>query len=324
VLGLEDRPHKINADRGNVVHKALELLARRKLAEQNGHKTFREEEIGKEWRTDRMTSELALEEGWNHYSKKAPYWDWNNQELATCRYHLSVVLNHNGGMYSPLKRTIVCPEQYFDLPIEADWAKRRLYHPHLGKAVDVQLAIKGTVDLVVESTFSPKVLQYIDWKTGSRNDWTSKKKPVPKKDFAKLCQDPQLRMYHWALWKLYPGIEDILITIFYVADGGPFVIPLRKDDLADTEEMFRKKFDQIHSVTVPEDIVGSDKCKWCFHGKTPLSGGKVSACEQVGSEILELGIDRVIAKHGNPDSISAYADGGGRTAPRKKERKVAK
>jgi hypothetical protein len=100
-----------------------------------------------------------------------------------------------GGMFNPLNMTIVQPEQYFDFTIDEPWARYAYTLPD-GRRLEGQLALKGTVDLIAEE--NPETLHYTDWKTGMRKDWATGKP----KDWKKLRDDPQLRLYHYALSRL--------------------------------------------------------------------------------------------------------------------------
>src|SRR5690606_34355557 len=56
--------------------------------------------------------------------------------------------------------------------------------------------------------------------TGRRLNWATGEE----KTHEKLKDDPQLRIYHYAVSHLYPDIENIYITINFINDGGAFTI----------------------------------------------------------------------------------------------------
>jgi hypothetical protein len=314
------QPANWKAERGTIVHKALEILARRKKAEQDGLVVFREEEaLGGLDLPITVSPDEAVDIAWKHYTDKGPceghVWTWEDHE--DCRKFTKHVLNFNDGMFSPLKRTIIQPEQYFDFQIDEPWAAYDYLLPD-GNRLKGQLALKGTVDLILDVK-SPEIIEYCDWKTGRRWDWARDREKTPKK----LQEDPQLRLYHYALSRLYPQAKTIIMTIFFVADGGPYTMAFDKSDLDKTTSMIRQKFETIKSTQRPR-LNKSWKCtKLCDYGKTrweknryvdwtvaPEGRGK-TICEHMRNEVVTLGLDKVMDKYGNIKKTMAYGSGGG-------------
>lgn len=297
------------ADLGTCTHKALELLARRKLSEQNGLDTFIEEEIGKTFLVKDITPDFAAKEAFAHYSTpgKNPH-VWTEADYDLIRGWIDEVLYYNDGAFSPLKRTIVSPEQYFDIEIKEPWAWYS-YELEPGKKIEGYLRIRGTIDLVTEPL--PGSIEYIDWKTGRRFDWVKGKV----KEYADLCEDPQLHLYHYALRKLYPQIDNLMVTIFFVSDGGPYTIPFKKSDMRKTEDMLRRRFEEIRRTTKPKLLYSTPKERWkctklCNFYSTNMEGSNKSICRHVADEIIEMGIDRVTIKYGGDKASQRYSGGG--------------
>jgi hypothetical protein len=297
------------ADKGNIVHKSLELLARKKLAAQESKESFTEPEMGKTWPTDSFYTEDAFEEAWNHYTKKvATHWPWNKADYTQCKDWTNAALTMNHGRWNPLNRTIIQPEQYCDLIIKEPWA-RYSYPQEDGTKLDGYLGLKGTVDLITK--VDGETLEYCDWKTGMRKDWASGKK----KDWKALREDPQLRMYHYALSKLYPQYKYIIMTIVFIQDGGAFSLDFGPDDLPKTEKMLRDRFEIIRDCQRPHRIINNPyenwKCKrLCAAGMNEWKDSGKTVCDFIHGEILSLGLDRTTAKylvkpHGE------YGSGGG-------------
>jgi hypothetical protein len=303
------------ADLGNVVHKGLELLARKKLASQRGEATFSEDEIGKSWPTATFSREVAFQEAWDLYTKvRAPHWPWSATEYRKCRQWMWSAMDDWGGMFNPLNMTIVQPEQYFDFVIDEPWARYAYTLPD-GRRLEGQLALKGTVDLIAEE--NPETLHYTDWKTGMRKDWATGKP----KDWRKLRDDPQLRLYHYALSRLYPDRKHIIITIVFIQDGGPFSLDFGPQDLPKTEKMIRERFETIRDCERPSriwkhpDNPGQFKCKkLCAYGMNHWNGGRKTVCDHVHDDLLKVGMDKVVAKYAKADAFSSYGEGGGRAA----------
>jgi hypothetical protein len=301
VLGLEDKPGKA-ARKGTCVHKALELLARRKLAEQNGDGGFYEPEVGREFARGQPSPEEAIDVAYGHYAEPP----WTAADRRDCEAWMREALGWGGGEFSPLKREIVAPERYFDITVPHRWAAYSYDVPGVG-LLRGQLAVRGTMDLVTR--VAPGVLEYIDWKTGRRLDWATGKE----KTIASLRDDPQFLLYYYALRKLYPG-EEVIFTVFYTKDGGPFTVCFGEEDLPRAEAMIRSQFEKIRGDSRPRLIAPSWKCeRLCRFFRDDYQGSGQSTCEHFRREVVSLGVDRVTAKYADLKKAMAYGDGGGVT-----------
>jgi hypothetical protein len=310
VLGMKE-PSGKKAVMGSIVHKALELLAWRKLAEQNGDANVHDEETGLTKPRHAITPKAALAAGWDFYTSRETHHEWFPRDRKSCEKWLLQGLEFRDGLYNPLQRKVVAPEQYFSFAIEEPWAEYRYKMPD-GSLLEGYLGLKGTIDLVTEHPIG--VLEYLDWKTGQRKDWATGKE----KDFWKLCDDPQLRMYHYALSRLYPDAKEIFVTIFYVQFLEPFSICFMRDDLKKTEQMLRKRFDLIRSTTNPPWIRNNPAHSWkcsnlCHFGKTKHSESDKTVCQHIRSELVSLGMEKVNAKYMDVGKVISYGDGGGQS-----------
>jgi hypothetical protein len=311
VLGIPDVAN-IKADKGNVVHKALELLARWKVAVQEGQKSFSEQETGREWSVADFTTEDAFQAAWHYQTTKQSHHPWCRADADDCRQWMNNALKFANGLYDPRNRHVIWPEKYFDFEVEAPWARYDYLLPD-GSRLAGRLALKGTLDLTTWSLESADDIELIDWKTGARKDWATGQE----KDYDKLCKDPQLRLYYYALTKLMPQVESVFVTIFWLRDGGPFMLPFTRDDIPEIEEMLRKRFEQVRNTDVPSRIRHTDrgwKCtRFCHYGKTAFPGDDRPMCDRVYEEMTTLGMERVLRDRGNLETISHYGEGGGRT-----------
>ncbi len=239
---------------------------------------------------------------------------WSDTELVDCTKSTLHVLNYNDGMFSPLNRTIICPEQYFDMEIEEPWAKYSYKDPHSGEELNGILSIKGSVDLLTE--VNKDTLEYLDWKNGRRFNWGT----FQVKEYKDLERDPQLLMYYYALTKLYPKRSYILTTIFYANDGGPFCLCFDKErDLPYVLGLLERRFNSIRNNFRPKrrwdnKLDRKRICQsWCYYGKNSLPGSDKPMCEEIHKEFVQLGMDRTIQKYGKPSAYLKYGSGGGIT-----------
>lgn len=287
---------------GSAVHKALELLARQK---QSKDSTFFEPELNLNFTKD-DTPDHFMDVSLAYYSKEA---EWDADAPDRARGWLKYVLEFNGGRYDPRNLDIVAPEQFFDLEIREPWAWYDYALPGGGR-LKGYLRIKGTVDLLTRD--SPGLLHYIDWKTGKRMNWTTKREKTP----ADLRKDPQFLLYYYALRRLYPD-DQIFFTIFYTQHGGPFPLCFDDSDTVKALDMLKTQFQLIQRTTSPSLAEDSKaqiwKCKRCSFYEAPFKDSGKTICHFFRDELQTLGMERVLARHGDIKKLSQYSDGGGQS-----------
>jgi PD-(D/E)XK nuclease superfamily len=307
VLGYRG-PSGQKADKGTIVHKVLEILAVIKKAEQDGIKNIDDDVIGK---LDISTYSLntIIEKVYKHYSEANPHHKWALKDYKDCHAWVYKAIEFNSGMFDPRNRHILCPEQHFDIEIKKPWSAYS-YDTTEGK-IEGNLAIKGTIDLI--TLVSDNTIEIVDWKTGRRLDWATGQE----KTLEKLQNDPQLRIYHYAISHLYPHIDHIIFSIYFINDGGPFSICFDKSDLPKTEEMLRQKFEIVKNTRKPK-LHKSWMCtKLCHFGKTTFDnthitpqieyrenqtcnmGSTMTKCEQVKHDIDLHGMNAVVEQYKN-------------------------
>lgn len=310
ILGFPD-PSNRAADKGNIAHKILELLASKKLAIQLGEASFFNDELNMSFDTEAFSLDDAIQWGWDCYTKIKPtIHHWNETDLDFCKDSVYKAMNGWGGFFNPLNRDVIFPEKYFDFVIDEPWAEYE-YDGVAGK-----LSLKGTVDLVCKFEGSDATVEMVDWKTGKRKDWASGKI----KEWKDLRDDPQLRIYHYALCQLLPDVEHIIVTIVFMNDGGPYSLDFSREDLVETKRILRQRFEKIRDTTRPKLIWPDWKCKrLCNHFKNKREGTEQSMCAFIKQEIITLGIENVTKKHAVAGASSNYGDGGGRSDKEKKQ-----
>ena len=315
VLGWRG-PSGQKADKGTIVHKVLEILAVIKKAEQDSINVINDDILQK-IDTDNYDLDAIIEKVYDHYSVASNHHKWTKKDLQDCSAWVYKALKFNNGMFDPRNRNILCPEQRFDFEIKKPWAKYSYDTPE-GK-LDGFLALKGTIDLITQVNSS--TIEIIDWKTGRRLDWATCKE----KTLEKLEKDPQLRIYHYAISHLYPNIEHIIFSIYFINDGGPYTICFDKSHLKETEQMLRAKFDIIKNSNRPK-LNKSWMCtKLCHFGKTTFEntnvnslieyrdnqvcklGSVMTKCEQIRHDTQLHSISDVVKSYKHPNhSFSSY------------------
>lgn len=309
VLGWRG-PSNQKADKGTIVHKVLEILAVIKKAQQDGIININDDIIG-ELDIKKYSIQDITDKVYEHYSTTNNHHKWSDKDKKDCIEWVEKTLLFNNGMFDPRNRDIVSPEQHFDFTIDKPWAKYS-FDTEDGK-LEGNLALKGTIDLITK--IDDNFYEIIDWKTGKRLNWATGKE----KTYECLQNDPQLRIYHYAACHLYPDVENIMITINFINDGGPYSICFQKKDLITTEDMLRKKFEYIKATKKPK-LNRTWMCsKLCHFGKTTFenstitpieeyrdnqvtkNGQIMTKCEQIHHDVQLQGLDRVIQSYKHPN-----------------------
>lgn len=308
VLGMRS-PSNQKADKGTICHKALEILAHIKLCEQNNQPVYVDDILG-EINIKKYSLDSIIERVYKHYTDEFKHHQWELKDYKDCHKWVYKALEDHNGNFDPRKRDILQPEQHFDIVIDKPWANYK-YETNEG-ILEGQLAIKGTIDLITKVNDS--TIEMVDWKTGKRLDWATGQE----KTLEKLYKDPQLKIYHYAISKLYPEYDHVIASINFINDGGAFSVCFDKPDLKDTEEIIRKKFEVIKNCKRPI-LNKSWKCtKLCHFGKTTFEnshllpileyrdgqlcnkGSYMTKCEQIKHELELKGMKSVVDEYTTP------------------------
>jgi len=309
VLGWRG-PSNQKADKGTITHKVLEILAVIKKCQQDNVLQFDDDCIGT-IKTNSYSLDKIIEQVYDYYTKQFAHHAWAKKDFEDCKKWCYKAIEFNNGMFDPRNRKILSPEQHFDILIDKPWAEYS-YNTDEGE-LKGKLGLKGTIDLITE--VDDNTIEVIDWKTGRRLDWGTGQE----KTHAKLQDDPQLMIYHYAVSKLFPSYDYVILTIYFINDGGPFSIVFDQSDLSRTESMLRSKFDIIKKTKRPR-LHRTWMCnKLCHFGKTTFENdnkilpvieyrdGQVCSpntfmtkCEQIKHDIELHGIDDVVKQYKNP------------------------
>jgi hypothetical protein len=278
VLGWENKVGKA-ATKGTIVHKVLEILAQAKLAEQNNEKYIDDVVVGKlsidNFRTEDFI-DYAHEKSFEYYKEKEQP-TLEQKEFRETRRWVAKVIDE--GFYDPRNLHIICPEKKFDLPIKQDWAKL----PN-----GEYLRVRGTIDLTIKTG---DYYEIVDWKTGARKSWVTGQY----KSSADLDNDFQLRLYHYALRKLYPEIDKILVTIHYINSGGPYTVTHDDSNLEITESRMYEQLVRIKNCTHPTLKNDWFCSRVCHFGKTKIRNQ--TKCRFVTNAVRRSGLDTAAAAY---------------------------
>lgn len=261
VLGL-DSPSGKAAVQGNIVHRVFEWMGQ---AQMKG-KTIDPHRL-LDWAWD---TEIALNP---QVELRRITSRGEAADFRLCRESVEKVLAHP--IYDPRKLKVTGTEVRVELSLPGE-----LWQLRSGE----QFRITGYMDLVHEVT--KDTIEVIDWKSGRRSDFGTFKE----KDFYDLMRDVQPRLYHLAATQMYPQYPNVLVTFYYINDGGPFTLPFTADDLVPTLSSVWKFFD-----TVRRDQQfarnRSWKCsKFCYYGRTGL-------CDNVWADLHAYGQEYVESKY---------------------------
>ena len=309
VLGHQPDSGK-KAELGTIVHKVMEVLAKlKKFTQDNPSKTkisIQDDALGK---IDIKKSELyteglvkgLLQKSFQFYVSGSKH-NFTKADNNDCAKLVFDTLTYNDGQFDPRHRTIIAAEPHFDIPIDEDWA----HYDYVvdGKNIKGQLAIKGTIDLVTES--SDGIIEVIDWKTGRRLDWATGEE----KTYEKLCSDPQLLLYNYAISKLFPQYNQSIMSIFFIKDGGPFSMCFDRSDEKRFLNMLKQRFQDIQNNNKPKPISEQRdnwKCtKLCHYCKNNWPGTDQNMCIYIENTLKTKGMDATLKECTKPGFDIGY------------------
>lgn len=341
VLGMPHKAG-LKALKGTCTHAILECLANAKLALQNGQNEFIIQETKEKIYVDQETWLLPsiltnkevmdinrtrinkstykhpcrlndghirygvdfvqniIDKCYNYYSHVD--FDWKPVDYKDVNNWVWMELDYNNGAFDPRRRTIIKPEQHFDIELPYDWAK---YEWDIkGKKIIGKLGLKGTIDLVTE--IDSETIEVIDYKSGQRLDWATGEE----KTYKKLQTDFQLLLYHYVVKKLYSQYKTVFVTIFFIRDGGPFTLCFDDLTVDQTEAIIQERFETIKAAQTTKLIHPKQedfRCtKLCdFYKLASPTQGK-NYCQYVFDMINEIGMDNTTKLLMNEDFDIGY------------------
>lgn len=143
--------------------------------------------------------------------------------------------------------------------------------------------------------------------TGQRKNWATGEL----KTYDKLQEDAQLLLYYYAISKIFPQYEYIIMTIFFIRDGGPFSMCFDDSDKTKFLSKLEKRYKEIVNDIAPKPIDKNRndfRCKkLCHFYKTEWGNSGKSMCQYVEDNIKVHGIETTTKVCANPNfSINKY------------------
>ena len=258
ILKLEDLYGKA-ALQGNIIHKVFEWIS--KLKQKN------KIHIDHMW---------LLERSWDMHVHTNPHIQLRrvtsrgeSADFRKCRLAIETILATKE--YNPYNLDIIASELYFRIAMPGEeWQTEN----------NEQLIIHGFIDLIHK--IDEKTIEIIDWKTGTRYDFITKKQ----KDVFSLFKDAQARIYHFAVTELYPEYENILITFFYTGDGGPITVEMNITDIPITISALWNFFKKVQKTNIITRNRGYH-CKMCPYEKSGVCNKAWNDLGLMGREYVE-------------------------------------
>jgi hypothetical protein len=283
-LGIQE-PSQLKANLGTITHKALEILANCKKQIQDNPKNkkfiFNDTDFGEiKYSYKTLMSEefvkTILNLSYEYYTKNTPHLNYiRNEHYPFCEKMVDACLNINSGQFDPRKMNILQAECPFDLEVKQPWANG--------------LRLKGTMDLLTLG--DSDTIEYVDYKTGARKDWATGEI----KDLPKLQKDIQLLLYYYAIRQIFPQYKNVIMTIFFLRDGGPFTVLYDSKDEEYFMNELKRLYIEIKNNKNPKPINRwrSDfRCqKLCHYYKTNWPETKTNICQYVEDNIKLYGIE---------------------------------
>lgn len=224
--------------------------------------------------------------------------DWKPVHLKDVFNYVYMVIDYqvgnSGRFYDPRNRKVIDVEPFFDFTLDEEWAKYE--YEYKGEILKGSLSLKGTIDLVTE--LDEDTIEIIDYKTGERKAWNEEDTPV--KTPEKLANDTQLLLYNMAVRKMYPQYKNVICTIIFIRDGGPFSIPMNgHSDIELVKDKIRQKYNQVRNMEKPELIDNNQqnfRCKYMcdlYKNKFPKSQS-MNCCRYLQKYVDKFGVEKAI------------------------------
>lgn len=239
--------------------------------------------------------EKLIKKSYDYYSVQIPQ-DWKPSHFRDLTNFVWMCLDYEvnkNRLYDPRNCKVLAVEPGFDFELKEDWAKYS--YDYKGEKLEGYLSLKGTIDLVTE--LDKDTIEVRDYKTGLRQIFHLDENNI--KTYEKLETDTQLLLYNYAIRQMFPQYKNVITTIFFIRDGGPFSIPMDNDECVKLiKERLKTKFNEIrYNVPEQRDPYHNDfRCKYMC----PLYKNSFPKAPQVNCCTY---LKKYIDKHGTMNAI---------------------
>jgi RecB family exonuclease len=258
---------------GSIVHKVLELLA---IAKRNN-------KLAKYNYPDKL-----LDIVFRSFQRKNSHLDLGDAELYLCNKWMNIVF---ASRYDPRELDIIDAEHQFFMELKDKGFHYRVNDYETGQEKTGNLIFNGVIDLIHK--IDNDTIEIVDWKSGKRKDWsTGKNKEID--DFRK---DLQLASYYLVAREKFPEYKHILVTIYYIVDGGPYTVCLDDSDLKNAYDRLYRNFIKIIQTETPNRLIDDNTrknehffCKKVCHFGVQIDEQEGERlCRKYWNEYRELG-----------------------------------
>jgi len=262
VLKIKTSGGSKTALQGTIIHQVFEWMSRLKLKNKTN--------VDPLW---------LLNRSWDLYTKANPTIDLKrftsrgeSADFKKCKTAVELIVNNK--YYNPYNLKIIKTEDLFNIEMPGNEWLTYQNKPFL---------YRGRIDLIHE--IDENTIEIVDWKSGKASDFYTFKP----KDIYSLINDVQARMYHIAAINLFPKYKNIIITFYYILDGGPISFSL---DIEDVQYTMQSLWNWFQKVKKDKLFLRNKswKCKLCQFYKNGI-------CDKIWSDLSIYGTEFIKTKY---------------------------
>ena len=247
---------------GSAVHKIFEYIALDKMGKSQIEK-----------RTDEEIIDYVV----GKFQEDNPHLTVEKKNLNDIRTIAKRGLEYNNRQFHPRTyKNIISTEQYFSIDIDEEWGKFKL---------------NGIIDLVTK--IDDNTIEIVDYKTASQLKDFDSGKPITE-DY--LYKNPQIRLYNYACYKLFPQYDNVIFTIYYIRHDAPFSIIIGKEESYKVDIFLRRKYEKIVAEQEPPLNI-TWKCKMCDYSKKQYEDSGLSICQFFRDKVREDGLEETVKNY---------------------------
>lgn len=296
------------ATKGSAVHKALEIIAKRKLCIQENLSSFYDEELDTTF--EKVDFKKLIELCINKYQweSQTPWSDWDKKNVRNWTWK---VIKSD---WNPSKLNIFAVEHFFDIEIEEDWAK---YSYQIGDTLlEGNYRLRGTIDLIID--IGNNTLSIRDWKTGSKKKYNVRGQPD--KTFIDLSEDHQFLLYYYVGKHLFPQ-HNIIVEVNYIKSDEISTLFMDDHSYHKSKSNIINFFKDIRQSYPPPLIkyTNDEPCGFCPWSQLKERDRSLNDCSFFEKQANEKSANELLLEFGSISKMSQYQGGGAQRDLSKKE-----